>query len=108
MVTISYEESFPEIWNELTKALHSAKLSADSIGIQLVPFLWIPITTLPTCDMSCLVTLTAADGDQPFVLVAKFEMFTNSFKFANIQLEADEKLIAWSAIPRAFHPNRVF
>ena len=106
MVTISNEYRFPEIWNKLTKALHKAKLRADSIGIQLVPFYWIPTTTLPTCDMTCLVTV--ADGYQSFVLVAKFEIETNSFKFANIQLEADVKIIAWSAIPRAFHPNRVF
>ena len=108
MVAISHEKSFTRIWNELTNTLHLAKLLADSIGIQMVPFLWLPITTLPTCDLSCLVTVTAADVDQPFVLVAKFEMLTNSFKFANIQLEADAKIMAWSAIPRAFHPNRVF
>lgn len=98
---------FNEIWIELTNTLHLAKLSADSIGIQLVPFLWIPIAQLPPTDISCLVTVIAP-GDQPFVLVAKFEMLTNSFKFASIQLEADVKIIAWSAIPRAFHPNRVF
>ena len=108
MAAISNEYRFPEIWNKLTKALHKAQLRADSIGIQLVPFYWIPTTTLPTCDMTCLVTLTAAAFDKPFVLVAKFEMLTNAFKFANIQLEADVKIIAWSAIPRAFHPNRVF
>ena len=99
--------TFNEIWDELTKTLHLGKLLANSIGIQMVPFLWIPIAQLPPSDISCLVTVIS-DGDQPFVLVAKFEMLTNSFKFANIQLEADEKIIAWSAIPRAFHPNRVF
>ena len=57
--------------------------------------------------MSCLVSVTA-DDNEPFVLVAKFEIETNSFKFANINLTPKEILQAWSPIPRAFYPNRVF
>ena len=109
MVAISNEMRFDQIWNELNYILLEGELLANVLGVQLVPILWIPVTkTLPVNDLACLVTVTDDDQPslQPFILFAKFNLHTNEFVFLNDKLKVRERIIAWTAFPRAFCPDR--
>ena len=111
MVAISNEMRFNQIWNELNWTLLQGELLANVLGVQLVPILWIPVTkTLPVNDLSCLVTVTDDDQPslQPFILVSKFNFETNEFVFYNDQLKVSERILAWTAFPRGFCPDRTF
>ena len=111
MVAISNEMRFNQIWNELNYTLLQGELLANVLGVQLVPILWIPVTkTLPVNDLACLVTVTDDDQPslQPFILVSKFNFETNEFVFYNDQLKVSERILAWTALPRGFCPDRTF
>lgn len=108
MVATSNKMQFDQIYNELEKTFQLGELFASAIGVQITTVLWIPVAIqLPTSTISCLVTVIDEDESR-FLLVAKFEIKTNVFMFANIELRGSEKIIAWALIPRPYNSDSEF
>jgi hypothetical protein len=102
MVAFSNLFQFDEKWNEIERIFQQCKVFADEIGLEIEAVLWIPVSIqLPTASLSCLVTVIDEEKRR-FLLIAKFNLLTNSFVFAHIQLRPLEAIIAWAAIPRPY------